>query len=45
MVELTIENLIKIILGVLVAAAVIAAVGFIFKDYILQFFKFWRLLI
>ena len=37
--ELVIENLIKIILGVLVAVAVIAAVGFIFKDYILEFFK------
>ncbi|MEK6881481.1 MAG: hypothetical protein AABY22_17800 [Nanoarchaeota archaeon] len=37
--ELTIENLIKIILGVLVAVAVIAAVGFIFKDYIVGFFK------
>ncbi len=37
--ELTIENLIKIILGLIVAVAVIAAVGFLFKDYVLEFFR------
>ena len=37
--ELTIEQLIKIILGVLVAVAVIAAIGFFFKN---QFFDFLK---
>lgn len=37
--ELTIANLIKIILGILVFVAVVAGVYLVFKDNILDFFK------
>jgi hypothetical protein len=37
--ELTISQLIKIILGALVVVAVVTALGFAFKNYILDFFK------
>lgn len=37
--ELTIGQLIKIILGILVVVAVITGLGFFFKDYVLDFFK------
>jgi len=37
--ELTIEQLIKIILGVFLAVAVIAGLGLFFKERILDFFK------
>jgi len=39
MAELTIGQLIKIILGIVVVVVVIVALGFIFKDKILNFFK------
>jgi hypothetical protein len=39
MAELTITQLIKIILGILVVVAVVAGIGFFFKDYIIDFFK------
>ena len=37
--ELTIEQLIKIILGVFVVVAVVGALGFFFKEKVLDFFK------
>lgn len=37
--ELTIENLIKIIIGVLVFVAVVVGIYFFFKDYVIDFFK------
>ncbi|MEX0920826.1 MAG: hypothetical protein WDZ62_01025 [Candidatus Pacearchaeota archaeon] len=37
--ELTIENLIKIILGVLVVAIVVFGVYTFFRDYVIEFFK------
>lgn len=37
--ELTITQLIKIILGILVVVAVVGGLGFFFKDYIMDFFK------
>jgi len=37
--ELTIGNLIKIILGVLVFVIVIVGVYFFFKNYVIEFFK------
>ena len=37
--ELTIENLIKIIIGVLVFVIVVLGVYFFFKDYVIDFFK------
>ncbi len=37
--ELTITNLIKIIIGVLVFVIVIAGLSFFFKDYVIDFFK------
>lgn len=37
--ELTIGQLIKIILGVLVFVIVVAAVGFFFKNSVIDFFK------
>lgn len=39
MAELAIGQLIKIILGIVVIVVVITAMGFIFKDKILGFFK------
>jgi hypothetical protein len=39
MAELTIEQLIKIILGVFVIVAVIGGIYLLFKDKILEFFK------
>jgi len=39
MVELTINQLIKIIIGVLVVVVVIGGIGFFFKDYVIDFFK------
>jgi len=39
MANLTIEQLIKLILGIIVVVAVIIGVYFIFKDYIIDFFK------
>ncbi|GIU68522.1 MAG: hypothetical protein KatS3mg001_372 [Candidatus Pacearchaeota archaeon] len=37
--ELTFENIIKIILGILVFSVVIFGVYLLFKNYILDFFK------
>ncbi len=37
--ELTIEQLIKIILGILVVVAVVVGVGIFFKDKVMDFFK------
>ncbi len=37
--ELTIENLIKIIIGVLVFVVVVVGIYFFFKDYVIDFFK------
>ena len=37
--ELTLENLIKIIIGVLVFAIVIYGVYFFFRNYFIEFFK------
>jgi hypothetical protein len=37
--ELTIQNLIKIIIGVLVFVVVIVGIYFFFKDYVIDFFK------
>ncbi|MBU1252344.1 MAG: hypothetical protein KKC96_01995 [Nanoarchaeota archaeon] len=37
--ELTIENLIKIILGVLVFSVVVVGVYFFFKNYVIDFFR------
>jgi hypothetical protein len=37
--QLTIENLIKIIIGVLVFVVVVVGIYFLFKDYIIDFFK------
>ncbi len=37
--ELTLENIIKIILGVLVFAVVIYGVYYFFKNYFIEFFK------
>jgi len=37
--QLTIENLIKIIIGVSVFVIVILGVYFFFKNYVLEFFK------
>lgn len=48
MAELTVSQLIKLILGILVVVAVVAGMGLIFKDKILDFFQglptgeFWR---
>jgi len=39
MAELTISQLIKIILGVLVVVVVITGLYFVFKNYVLDFFK------
>ena len=39
MTELTINQVIKITLGILVVAAVVTGVGFFFKNKILDFFK------
>lgn len=39
MAELTINQLIKIILGILVFVVVVVGVYFVFKNYILDFFK------
>lgn len=37
--ELTIQNLIKIIIGVLVFVIVVLGIYFFFKDYVIDFFK------
>jgi len=37
--ELTIGQLIKIIIGVLVFVVVVVAISFFFKDYVINFFK------
>jgi len=37
--ELTITNLIKIIIGVLVFVIVVFGISFFFKDYVIDFFK------
>lgn len=37
--ELTIQNLIKIIIGVLVFVIVVVGIYFFFKDYVIDFFK------
>ena len=37
--ELTIENLIKIVIGVLVFVIVVVGIYFFFKDYVIDFFK------
>ncbi|HUW44109.1 MAG TPA: hypothetical protein VMV95_04075 [Bacillota bacterium] len=37
--ELTIQNLIKIILGVLVFVVVVVGIYIFFKDYVIDFFK------
>ncbi len=37
--ELTITNLIKIIIGVLVFVIVVVGIYFFFKDYVIDFFK------
>jgi hypothetical protein len=37
--ELTIQNLIKIIIGVLVFVVVVVGIYFFFKDYVIDFFK------
>lgn len=37
--ELTIENLIKIIIGIFVFVIVVLGVYFFFKDYVIDFFK------
>ena len=37
--ELTIGNLIKIIIGVLVFVIVVLGIYFFFKDYVIDFFK------
>jgi hypothetical protein len=37
--ELTIGNLIKIIIGVLVFVVVVVGIYFFFKDYVIDFFK------
>ncbi|MBU2053231.1 MAG: hypothetical protein ABIJ14_01220 [Nanoarchaeota archaeon] len=37
--ELTIEQLIKIIIGVLVLVVVVGGLGFFFKDYVIDFFR------
>ena len=37
--ELTIQNLIKIILGVLVFVIVVLGIYLVFKNYIIDFFK------
>ena len=37
--ELTITNLIKIIIGVLVFVVVVLGIYFFFKDYVIDFFK------
>ncbi len=37
--ELTITNLIKIIIGVLVFVVVVGGLSFFFKDYVIDFFK------
>lgn len=39
MAELTISQLIKIILGILVVIAVVVGIYLFFKDYILDFFR------
>lgn len=39
MAQLTIENLIKIIIGVLVFVAVVVGLYIFFKDYVIDFFK------
>lgn len=39
MAELTISQLIKIILGILVVVAVVGGIGYFFKDYVMDFFK------
>lgn len=39
MTQLAIEQVIKIILGILVAVAVIFAISYFFKDYVIEFFK------
>jgi hypothetical protein len=37
--ELTINNLIKIIIGILVFVAVVVGLYIFFKDYVIDFFK------
>lgn len=37
--ELTISQLIKIILGILVVVAVLIGIGFFFKNYVIDFFN------
>jgi len=37
--ELTIGQLIKIIIGVLVLVVVVGGLGFFFKDYVIDFFR------
>jgi hypothetical protein len=37
--DLTISQLIKIIIGVLVVVVVIGGIGFFLKDYVIDFFK------
>jgi len=39
MTELTISQLIKIIIGVVVVVVVVGGIGFFFKDYVIDFFK------
>ena len=39
MAELTIEQLIKIIIGILVVAVVVFGIYFFFKEYVIDFFK------
>lgn len=37
--DLTITQLIKIILGIIVVVAVVVGVGLFFKDYVMDFFE------
>ena len=39
MAELTIDQLIKIIIGVIVFVLVVVGISFFFKDYVISFFK------
>ena len=39
MAELTISQLIKIILGILVVVVVVGGLGFFFKNYVIDFFN------
>ncbi|MBW6442620.1 hypothetical protein K0A97_02455 [Patescibacteria group bacterium] len=39
MVELTIQNLIKIIIGVLVFVVIVLAISFFFRDHFMEIFR------